>query len=327
MKGISAILFFTFLQLIVMGQVNWINVDSSYSPLPKNFHVYKTIDSLDGKPFEAYYVQATLKDKHLRFTTDSSYKRRLTPQQFYQKNKQPLLVVNGTFFSFSNNQNLNLLMKDGEVLAYNIHTYPGKGKDTLTYRHPFGSALGISKNRKADVAWLYTESANKKVYALQQPSPARKDSLNNFGFAQAKKYVSSASAKVTPNTQQFKKWKVKTAIGGGPVLLQNGEVLISNNEELKFAGKEINDKHPRTCMGYTRDGKLIIMVIRGRASNAAGASLLQEAQLLKNLGCVEALNLDGGGSTCMIVNGKETIQPSDKEGQRPVPGVFLIETK
>ena len=327
MHKIVFILIFVFQYLFVSAQVTWTNVDSNYTPLPKNFHVYKTMDSLDGKPFEAYYVQATLKDKHLRFTTDTTFNRRLTPQQFYQKNRQPLLVVNGTFFSFINNQNLNLLIKDGEILAYNIHTYPGKGKDTLTYKHPLGSALGITKKRKADVAWLFTDSTLKYSYALQNALPAKKDSFKKFDFLQAIKSVENYPSVKTMSGLRFQKWKVKTAMGGGPVLLQSGEVSISNNQELKFGGKEINDKHPRTCMGYTKDGQLIIMVIRGRHPNAAGASLIQEAQLLKNLGCVEALNLDGGGSTCMIVNGKETIKPSDKEGQRPVPGVFMIETK
>ena len=327
MHKIVFILIFVFQYLFVSAQVTWTNVDSNYTPLPKNFHVYKTMDSLDGKPFEAYYVQATLKDKHLRFTTDTTFNRRLTPQQFYQKNRQPLLVVNGTFFSFINNQNLNLLIKDGEILAYNIHTYPGKGKDTLTYKHPLGSALGITKKRKADVAWLFTDSTLKYSYALQNALPAKKDSFKKFNFLQATKSVENYPSAKTMSGLRFQKWKVKTAMGGGPVLLQSGDVSISNNEELKFGGKEINDKHPRTCMGYTKDGQLIIMVIRGRHPNAAGASLIQEAQLLKNLGCVEALNLDGGGSTCMIVNGKETIKPSDKEGQRPVPGVFMIETK
>jgi exopolysaccharide biosynthesis protein len=48
---------------------------------------------------------------------------------------------------------------------------------------------------------------------------------------------------------------------------------------------------------------------------------------LKDLGCVEALNLDGGGSSCMLINGKETNTPSSKGVQRPVPSVFLIEKK
>jgi exopolysaccharide biosynthesis protein len=111
-------------------------------------------------------------------------------------------------------------------------------------------------------------------------------------------------------------------------LIQNGEIKIANEEERMFAGKAINDKHPRTCMGYTKDGKLIIMVIQGRATGVAeGATLVQEARMLKDLGCWEALNLDGGGSSCLLVNGKETIKPSDPNGQRPTPAVFMIKKK
>ena len=120
---------------------------------------------------------------------------------------------------------------------------------------------------------------------------------------------------------------MQTAIGGGPVLLQNGEINISNNEERKFAGKAINDRHPRTAIGYTKDNKLVILVSEGRTESAAGMTLPQLAKVLKDLGCVEALNLDGGGSSCMLINGKETNSPSDKGTQRPVPSVFLIEKK
>ena len=120
---------------------------------------------------------------------------------------------------------------------------------------------------------------------------------------------------------------METAVGGGPAVMQNGEIKITNNEELKFAGKAINDKHPRTAMGYARDNKLIILLIEGRNNIAHGATLQQEAQILKDLGCFKALNLDGGGSNCMLVNGKETIKPSDSVGQRPLPAVFIIQHK
>jgi exopolysaccharide biosynthesis protein len=123
-------------------------------------------------------------------------------------------------------------------------------------------------------------------------------------------------------------WKVQTAVGGGPVLLQDGKISIANNEELKFAGKAINDKHPRTAMGYTANGELIVLVVEGRfPGKAEGLTLTQTALLLQQIGCVEALNLDGGGSSCMLINGKETIRPSDKEGQRAVPGVFMIKSQ
>ena len=64
---------------------------------------------------------------------------------------------------------------------------------------------------------------------------------------------------------------METAVGGGPVLVQKGEVKITNNEELKFAGKALLDKHPRTAMGYTADHKLIILVIEGRNPGMAEA--------------------------------------------------------
>jgi exopolysaccharide biosynthesis protein len=96
---------------------------------------------------------------------------------------------------------------------------------------------------------------------------------------------------------------------------------------MKFAGKAINDRHPRTAIGYTKDGHIIILVSEGRSESAAGLTLPQMAKILQELGCEEALNLDGGGSTCMIINGKKVNYPSDKGEQRPVPSVFMIMEK
>jgi Phosphodiester glycosidase len=307
------------------SQLKWQNVDSLYQPLPSSVHIYFTDQPIDTGAFRAFYLIADLKDKKLDFTDDTTYKRRLTPSQFFEKNNKPLVVVNCTFFSFETNRNLNVVIKDGNLVGYNIHTIAGRGKDTFTYRHPFGSAIGISKKRKADVVWTYTDSSLKHSYAMQFPLEALKDSLKEISLRNAVYNTSIATHGGSFPTLQ--KWEVRTAIGGGPVILQNGEIKISNNEELKFTGKAINDKHPRTAMGYTKDSKLIILVIQGRSESGGGASLPQEAKILKDLGCREALNLDGGGSSCMLVNGKETIKPSDKEGQRPTPAMFIIKLK
>jgi exopolysaccharide biosynthesis protein len=310
-----------------MAQMQWQNVDSLYQPLPSSMHVYKTTSLIDGKPNIAYYVEANLQDKSLDFTTDTSYKRRLSPAAFYQKNRQPLLVMNTTFFSFATNQNLSVVIKNGQLLSYNVHTIHARGKDTFTYRHPLAGAIGINKRRKADVAWLYTDSSLHYAMAAQQPVTPFRDSVSNINFRYFKKHL-AANPNGTDASDLFHKWKVQTAVGGGPVLLQNGQIAVSNNEELKFAGKAIEDKHPRSAMGYAADGKLIFLAVQGRFPNIAeGATLVQEAQLLKELGCIEALNLDGGGSSCLLINGRETITPSDKEGQRPVPAVFIIRQK
>jgi len=320
MKTASIVLAVFVCTTIARGQVKWENADSSFGPLPAGFHVYRTNDSLDGKPFIAYYAEARLEDRGLIFSTDTTSKRRLTPSQFYDRNNKPLLLVNASFFSFETNQNLNVVMNKGRIRSYNTHSLPMRGKDTFQYRHPFGSAIGISKKRKADVAWLYTDSLHKYAYASQYVHAAVKDSVNGIGYGQAKSLFKSSG--------RLKKWKMETAVGGGPVLIQQSRILITNEEELKFTGKAINDKHPRTAMGYTNDGRLIIMVIQGRFPGIAeGATLNQTAYLLMQLGCTEALNLDGGGSSCMLINGRETIKPSGEGKQRPLPAVFQVSRK
>lgn len=316
MKRICFVVYFAVTSFKLQSQIRWINVDSLFGNLPSSVHVYKTTSPLDGSPNIAYYVEADLRDRKLNFTSDTTDKRRLTPQQFYARNNNPVVVVNCTFFSFATNQNLNPVIKDGKLVSYDTHSR--QRKDGVTYLHSFGGAIGISRRRKADIAWLYTDSVKGKVLALQNPLNAFADS-NNF-------YKPGVNA-VNILDSGATKWKMRTAVGGGPVLLQDGEIKITNNEELKFAGRAIDDKHPRTGMGYIKKNKLIILVIEGRNKGVAeGATLLQEAQLLKDLGCWEALNLDGGGSSCMLVNGRETIHPSDKK-QRPVPAVFMIEAR
>jgi len=308
------------------AQVRWVLVDSLYQPLPDGVHVYRTDDPVEGKPNIAYYVRANLKNRSLQFLADTTTGRRLTPLGFYQKNAQPLLVVNTSFFSFTTHQNLNLVMNEGKVLAYHVHDLAGKGQDTLTWRHPLGSAIGIFKDRKADISWQYTDSSMRYPLALQKPISPFRDKVNHY---KAKRFFETATGHQPTARLPLRpvSWRPQTAVGGGPVLVQEGKVSITNNEELKFAGKAISDKHPRTAMGYTSSGELIILAVEGRFPGIAeGLSLTQTALLLQEIGCVEALNLDGGGSSCLLINGKETIKPSDKEGQRAVPGVFMIKS-
>ena len=205
-------------------------------------------------------------------------------------------------------------MKDGKIVAYNVVSLRGTGKDSLLYYYPTRGAIGIDRQRRADVAWIFTDPSKRKPYAFEDMP------------------VVAKGEEATPSIYdmgdvEWKWWKMRTAVGGGPVLIYNGKIRITNREEQLFPDAE-GDHHPRTAMGYTRDGRLIILAIQGRTPGiAAGATLEEEARILLDLGCYEALNLDGGGSSCLLVNGKETIKPSDKEGERPLPAVFLIKQR
>ena len=331
MEKIICFILFSYLSCTANAQVNWVNLDALYQPIPASFHIYKCTDSIEGKPNVMYYAIADLKDKSLNFTVDTSKDRRLTPTEFYVKNDSPLLVVNGSFFSFTTNRNLNVVVKDGKTVSFNEHSIAGRGKDTFTFLHPFVSAIGITKSRNADVAYIYSDSSKRFLFASQTSVPIFKDSIADFSGNFIKKInadlLENFSGNPATSSKRFKKWKVKTAIGGGPVLVLDGAINISNDNERKFAGKSKDNLEPRTAIGYTKDNKIIVFVCEGRSIDAAGLSLPAMASIMRDLGCTEAMNLDGGGSSCMLINGKVTNTPSSKGVQREVPSVFLIERK
>ena len=319
MKRFPLFLSCIIIQVTANGQINWQNIDSLFQPLSPSIHLFFTCDSLEGKPNRAFYAIAGLKDKSLLFTVDTALNRGLTPLQYFDRNDHPLLVVNCTFFS-PDKRNLNLVIKNGKLLSYNVPSVFDT-KDSL-WHYVTRSAIGIIKKRCAGVEWVFTDSVRNKAFKMKTSPIIGKGRLKYTSPDQLRNQSNLKPARI------MKKWKPWIAVGGGPTLLSNGKITITNNEERMFAGERIKENHPRTAMGLTRDGRLIIMVIEGRfPGTAEGATLHQEARLLLDLGCYEALNLDGGGSSCMLINGKQTITPSDKTGQRPVPAVFIVKRK
>ena len=296
------------------AQLKWKEVTSAFGVTNTSVKVFESEGTYNDSAFRAFYVQINTNNKSLELGMDTTVGRRITPLQFQERLNNPLVVVNASFFEFKNNTNVNVIVKEGNIVAYNMHNIPGKGKrDTLTYLHILGSAIGMTKSGKLDIGYTYTDSSLDAVYFRQQPMPPFRDSSAELQLDNM-------------HLKGLKPWKVKWAVGGGPVLVRDAQMKISNEEERKFAGKAIYDRHPRTAMGYTRDGQLIIMAIQGRMKGiAVGATLGETAALLLDLGCYEAINLDGGGSSCMLVNGKETIKPSDPTGERPVPAVFYVQ--
>ena len=313
MHKLAILLLLFFSAAVCTAQLHWKKADSLYAPLPASVHVWSCVDTLNGFPFIAYYTSVRLKDKTLQFTAQTGQGNRFTPLQYYQLEQFPLLVVNCSYFSFTSNQNFNVVIRDGKMLSWNVTSLRGTGLDSLLYYYPTRSAIGIDRQRRADVAWLFTDSSRRWPYAFEDRPVVAKG-------------LDSIPTIYSLNDIEWKWWKMRTAVGGGPVLIHDGKIFITDRQEQLYPGDDREGEHlPRTAMGYTRDGKLIVLAIQGRAPGmAAGVTLQEEAQIMLSLGCYEALNLDGGGSSCLLINGKETIRPSDKMGQRPVPAVFLV---
>lgn len=304
--------FLLFISCTVEAQIKWTPLTNEFGKLPPSISLFQSEEPLDGAPSRMFYAVIDIMDKNLGFQIDTTLRRRKTPSWFFEKNGKPSIVVNCSFFEFVQNRNVNLIVQQGKMVSFDTPAVSRRGKDTLTYMHTFGSAFGMNKQKKMDIVYQFNDSALRFPYASQQPI---------VPFSDSNKQVLLSN----PRLSALKKWKTQYAVGGGPVLISNGQIRISNNEERKFAGKAIMDKHPRTAIGYTSDGKMVILAVQGRMKGVAeGASLTQLASIMQEIGCFEAMNLDGGGSSCLLVNGKETIKPSDPGGQRPVPAVIVI---
>ncbi len=113
----------------------------------------------------------------------------------------------------------------------------------------------------------------------------------------------------------------------GPLLVHNGQKATLPETSL------VLNRHPRTCAGIRRDGRILLVTVDGRTAESQGMTLMKMAALMVSLGCTEAVNLDGGGSTTMWIKGRPSNgvvnMPSDNrifdhEGERPVANILVV---
>lgn len=114
-----------------------------------------------------------------------------------------------------------------------------------------------------------------------------------------------------------------------PGLLSNFKELMggSNHIFLKNGvnAEDQDARHPRTCIGFNSDStKVFLVVIDGRSIASTGVTLFEAADVFRGLGAANAVNLDGGGSSCMVVNNEVVNTPSDGSLRAVGNGCLLI---
>jgi len=118
---------------------------------------------------------------------------------------------------------------------------------------------------------------------------------------------------------EAKECKATDIVGAGPRLVRGGKPDVGTEEG--FAHEKV--RHPRTAVALTASGKILFVAVDGRQPRSQGMRLDELAEELVRLGAVEAMNLDGGGSTTMAVRGVPRNVPSDGI-ERPVGDAILI---
>jgi hypothetical protein len=120
-------------------------------------------------------------------------------------------------------------------------------------------------------------------------------------------------------------WARATDIIGGAGLLARGGTYIADWTGEEFSPGFAELRHPRTMIGVDEGGAIWLVTVDGRQPKlSSGMSLAELQSLARRLGLVDALNLDGGGSTTMWVTGKVVNSPSDAAGPRKVSDALLV---
>ena len=298
----------------------WVNVSKDYASLPDGIQIYKSPSSLEGAKAMAYIAVADLSkvewdvwsinDPKTEGTTESLK----TPSEVYKATSAPVIVNGGYFFSEGGkNYSASVAVSGGKTYGVNLNY---ASKDWETYYYPTRGVF-YGKDGILSCAWTYYTTSGKH-YMYGQPA---KNSWESSPL--------QAPDAVFP--EKASEFSAQTAIGAGPVLVHDGKVVDSWKEELFYGGgsddKMPKDRNPRTAIGSTGT-RLVLFVCEGRRMTEGidGLSTGEVAKVMKDLGCTEALNLDGGGSSCLLVGGNSTIKESDG-AQRPVGSAVILKKK
>lgn len=287
---------------------------------PASVGLYRCAASLSGKTVNLWYASADLSagDVALRTLKGGSSLKTLT--DFVKGNLQDetvYVVTNGGYFA-SPGSSYSYIVDEGVELAKNVS---GLNR-TQSYQVTRG-AFALDADNAPSLAWVYNGTA---TWAYDRPLPV-------FDGGPVLRCTAEYPAPVLD-------WHPQEAMGGGPILVKDGRFCfdylkslggkyLSNSELMQSDIFDEGLRAPRTAVGYTDDGKVILLIADGRnAGGSAGLTLDELARIMLGLGCRGVLNLDGGGSTMMTVGNQGTLlnHPSDGK-QRSVYSYMAIVAK
>ncbi|MGY8788463.1 MAG: phosphodiester glycosidase family protein [Fidelibacterota bacterium] len=279
-------------------QMNWHEFDLD---LPNGIVIYSGTNK--SMPLNAWVATVDLNQVQISVNVLSSTDkdRKESPIQFME-NSGARLVLNGGYFLMDHQpaQHVGLLKTNGNLEEA---ASPSVIRDQSRYFINRG-AFGIKNDGTVDIAWCSTK--NDSIFEWDAPLQ------NRPGLPQDSLHFQTA-----------KFWDVKDAFHAGPVLISRGKINVTVEQEA-FFNTPIAGVQPRSAIGYTKDNMLILMVVDGRQVDSRGVYLEELALLMNQFNCVEALNLDGGGSSAMVADSRLLNRPGGLTLQREIMSVIGI---
>lgn len=269
----------------------------------------------DGKPYVWFaFVIDQDANKRLKFNA-VEVEGGTTPSKLYAAwseygQGRPVVVANAGFFNMRTLESVSLLMDEGRVEAADVRSVSrtnANGQKVDVF--PIHAAFGQMPDGSYEAQWIFCQP-EKDYHPYVYPfAVGNDDSLRLY-------------SPVPPAVGQLGSypWQVVDAVAAGPMLVKNGrdvslESSLGESYYRTIGGKA---RHNRTAIGLTDDGKLVIMVVDGRGMNGSvGCTLSELAEFLMELGVVEGVNLDGGGSSAIVNWDGELVNHPSDGGKRP----------
>lgn len=267
--------------------------------------VFKTTSQLDGRNFNAWYAIAdpAVVDFRVMYPEKVGSKKAVASQA--EEAGDCLTLINGAIYG---NYNIGVIITEGEMTQQWHGEIEGCywGTDSQLYQLT-RPVIGVDRNGKAGAYWVGVPQQGTFHY-YDRPQP------NVVGQARYGKVTATSPVPAID-------WDPYYAISCGPMLLYDGKVCADNtmtDDTHYFTNYECWDEsgvysaHPdRSAVGITEDGKMILFICDGRIDASQGAYIRELGPIMKSLGCIHAMNLDGGGSTGMWVNGAGMVNHMD----------------
>ena len=225
---------------------------------------------------------------------------------------------------FNSQQNINILMLNkNDMNQYQIDlVYQDSLVSTSTMgirSKAYAAINGGFFNMKEGYSVSYLEHRDSIIAVTQNEKEKRKTntSMLNASFI-IEKEGDVIIQREEKDSVYYSSQKEHGVLGAGPLLLMDGR------KSLVRATPFSSNRHPRTCICET-EKSILFVTIDGRNTNAAGMTLFELQDFLISLDCLDAINMDGGGSTTMWIKEKGVVNmPSDNTGERPAANAIII---
>lgn len=294
-------LFLISFSVISAQSINWTEISDNYD-LPSSVKIFK--GERVSPILKLWYFDVDLSDTTIavRSYIHPTGKEGITK---FNQTVGAIASINGGFFDINGNTSYSAVIYPEELKAQNIE----KVNRTAGIYYPTRSLFSLSYNRDPSINWIYHFSNEVSgIYSYTNPTsntestPAPKPEMNDGNQMD----------------------NIMTGIGGGPSLVKNSISNVTYDEEVFGSGVGLSNSDPRTAVGYTEDNHIIMLVADGRSALSQGVSLTELSQIMIDLDCVEAMNLDGGGSSQMAIGSTLINKPEGSDYQRPIPSILSI---